>query len=344
MPGRFDSREEFEERVFDHIWEQRQEREEEERERYEREQYHTPYEEYDLDELSECENPYETKKEYYETLFQKEVPSLVLEFPEDKPIHSRVFTKEGFSEITVSIYKEVIIVSEKCFISQVRQELTNGSHILLEKDVGETIRRFPYNPLDQIDFELIAFKEDGSHDFVFALKDENAKTYNLKITLDESETILFEFLGFFKKRIETCFLEKIYRRDSPNPFEHGLGLTRVVKEYDRPPYYEIEDIHKGDDTVQNDYMHYVDIEVARYILAYLFTTLNLRLVDVFFPVYNHDVPILESLVEDTEVEKYSSFFRTLYRVGDFKEELMAAAWHPSRIAAWLEAGAKPEDL
>lgn len=314
MPSRLNGRE-FEESVFDHICEQREEREED-------------YDTYDYDDTStEYESRYDREWEYYKTLFQKEAPRFVLESHPDRVIAQRTFKKDGVNETTVTIYKDRIVYCENNLVTNIKQKLSPHSYIHLKKELGCHTTTFYYNVQELVNFELIAFHEN-SHEFIFAFRDEHGKLYNMKICLSEDG--------------EFCFLRKMYKTEGEEPFT--FDLSRVVETFKKYPYFRFEDIHKDDMTVQNHYISFIDIEIGRYILAYLFETLNLCLKSVYFPEFNTNTPILERLIEGSEVEKYRSFFRTIYRVGELKEELMAAAWHPSRVAAWLEAGLEIEDL
>jgi hypothetical protein len=47
----------------------------------------------------------------------------------------------------------------------------------------------------------------------------------------------------------------------------------------------------------------------------------------------------ESWASDEEIEEWMSEQRCQDRCQTILEELMAAAWHPRRVAAWVEAGA-----
>jgi hypothetical protein len=237
-------------------------------------------------------------------------------------IDSRTFTFEDLESTTVKIYKDRFVFEQTVFQENLKWRSGNA-YRNMNRPLGTTVKTIHYAvgeaPIPMI---VDTCTSDGRHpdfskEFILALRDQNGHLYNLNLEADDSDPY--------------AYIYAIYNTRGYS-YITTLELTEKIGERsDGHPIYR--DIHADKPHLENFGLNFLSRKPVYYILSYLFSSFKLSLDDVYSSFFGKgDYNDLYMRIINN-IYPYNSIFR----MKQIKEELIAAAMHPRRIEALVEA-------
>lgn len=272
---------------------------------------------------------YTNDEQEYTQEYRLNLPYKLYDVDNDTILGRRTFVSDAIRErngqieskpsnsAVVTIYKNRIVVDETFYVSKITYAYDNSNaSVTKPREIGTKSYTFYYDFEQPVHVEAIVESGENEYNFgcwhecIFVLHDEHNQPYNLKLCFESDDNY--------------SAIHRVYTSTYPKEYTHGLPER------------------EGVETRQNDYLTYLDSEVASYILGYFLATLNVTIDSIFHP-FHGDVTrdttfrnILAMLAEYAEDDEYA--FRASYNTYVLEDELIATARH------MVETDNDPADL